>query len=125
LLDVGVGPNGEGAAVVRCGRLGCCVGARVRGLQWIPALFGNDDQHRVVEVTGAGNAFMGGFGAGLHLNQGDFYEAALYGSVSASFVVEQVGPPQLDTSGPHEIWNGDEPRRRLQELRQKIASGAA
>lgn len=41
----------------------------------------------VRDVTGAGDAFCGGFLAGLH-ETGDPYLAALYGTVSASFVIE-------------------------------------
>lgn len=45
--------------------------------------------------TSAGNAFLGGYVAGLSLSGGDPYEAALYATVSASFVVEQFGLPSL------------------------------
>ena len=44
----------------------------------------------VVELTGAGDAFCGGFLAGLHLT-GDPFEAALRGTVSASFAIEAPG----------------------------------
>ena len=49
----------------------------------------------VVDPTGAGNAFCGGFLAGLQ-KTGDIYAAGLYGAVAASFLVEQVGLPQPD-----------------------------
>lgn len=42
--------------------------------------------------------------------------AALYGSVSASFTVEQGGLPTVNG----ESWNGDQPRRRLAELRSRL-----
>jgi len=45
---------------------------------------------RVVDPTGAGDAFCGGFLAGL-LETGDALQAALYGTVSASFVIEHSG----------------------------------
>ncbi|MEN4099263.1 MAG: PfkB family carbohydrate kinase [Anaerolineaceae bacterium] len=47
---------------------------------------------RVVDPVGAGNAYCGGFLAGW-VETGDIRQAALYGSVSASFLVEQVGAP--------------------------------
>lgn len=46
---------------------------------------------RVVDVTGAGDAYCGGFLAGLH-ETGDPLEAGLRGSVSASLAVEGSGP---------------------------------
>jgi ribokinase len=45
----------------------------------------------VKDVTGAGDAFGGGFLVGLD-ETGDPKEAALYGAVSASFVIEDFGP---------------------------------
>lgn len=46
---------------------------------------------RVVDPTGAGDAFCGGFLAGYRRTY-DPLEAALYGNISASLVVEGVGP---------------------------------
>jgi sugar/nucleoside kinase (ribokinase family) len=46
---------------------------------------------QVVDPTGAGDAFCGGFIAGLRLKY-DPLEAALYGSVSASFKIQGSGP---------------------------------
>ncbi len=45
---------------------------------------------RVVDTTGAGDSFGGGFFVGL-AETGDMRKAALYGSVSASFVIEGYG----------------------------------
>jgi sugar/nucleoside kinase (ribokinase family) len=58
----------------------------------IPAIATN-----VVDPTGAGNAFCGGFLAGW-VQTGNLRLAGLYGAVAASFLVEQVGlpPPQPD-----------------------------
>lgn len=47
---------------------------------------------QVVDPTGAGNAFCGGFLAGW-VQTGELRLAGLYGSVAASFLVEQVGLP--------------------------------
>jgi len=46
---------------------------------------------QIVDPTGAGDAFCGGFLAGLRLKY-DPFEAALYGSVSASFKIQGSGP---------------------------------
>ncbi len=45
---------------------------------------------RIVDVTGAGNAFCGGFVVGL-AETGSMLQAACMGSVSASFTLEQFG----------------------------------
>jgi len=53
LLDnVGVGQNGDGAVVVRCGRLGSCVGTKSKGIKWFPAYFTEKDAGRVIDVSG-------------------------------------------------------------------------
>ncbi|KAL1412478.1 hypothetical protein Q8F55_000223 [Vanrija albida] len=96
LLDVGVGEDGGGIIVVRCGSQGACVATRAGGTRWIPAYLDTCPQ-RVKDVTGAGNAFIGGFVAGLHYTS-DAYEAGLYATVSASFVVEQRGLPSYTPS---------------------------
>lgn len=48
----------------------------------------------VVDVTGAGDAFGGGFTAGYALT-GDVITAAMYGTISASFAIEDFGSLQL------------------------------
>jgi ribokinase len=45
---------------------------------------------RVVDTTGAGDSFCGGFAVGL-AETGDAIRAALYGTVSASFAIEGYG----------------------------------
>lgn len=69
---------------IKLGAEGCVVGARGR-LVRIPAA-----RTLAVELTGAGDAFCGGFLAGYLLTR-DPTEAALRGVVSASFAVEGVG----------------------------------
>ena len=49
----------------------------------------------VTDPTGAGNAYCGGFLAG-HIQTGDVLTAARYGTVVASFLVEQVGLPEIN-----------------------------
>jgi sugar/nucleoside kinase (ribokinase family) len=79
-----------GAAVValRLGDAGALVQRRDTGETWrIPAA-----AVPVIDPTGAGNAFCGGFLAGW-VQSGDIRLAGLYGVVAASFLVEQVGLP--------------------------------
>jgi len=49
--------------------------------------------------------------------------ATLYGTVSASFAIEQEGLPlmTLDPQNPDwPMWNGDSPRKRLAGLRTRL-----
>jgi sugar/nucleoside kinase (ribokinase family) len=67
-------------------------GATVRradtGETWhIPAI-----ETSMVDPTGAGNAFCGGFLTGW-VQTGDLCTAGIYGVVAASFLVEQIGLP--------------------------------
>ncbi|CAE6424154.1 putative protein C16C9,01c [Rhizoctonia solani AG-1 IB] len=102
LLSFGVGKDGSGTE-----------GGIVRGW-WIPAYWGPEDIG-VVDVTGAGNAFLGGLSAGLYLTDGDVREAVLYATISAGYIIEQLGLPRVEYrgSGAVELWNGDRPRDRL------------
>jgi sugar/nucleoside kinase (ribokinase family) len=56
---------------------------------------------RVVDVTGAGNAFSGGWLVGYAADR-DPRRAACQGAVSASFAIEQVGPAPLSAITPVE-----------------------
>lgn len=94
-------------------------------------------EHHVTEhsTIGAGNAFLGGLGAGLRFTQ-DVCEgipgleggptltltcstAVFYASVSASFIIEQEGLPLMEADGGLRKWNEDSPQRRLSELRHR------
>lgn len=115
--------------------------AKVTPGVWIPAYFGPDDSDHVVDVTGAGNAFLGGLVAGLSLTHDDLVEgelhnidawsprnssqslvASLYAAVSASYTIEQKGLPRLTGQGS---WNDSQPKDRLHTLKQKIIHGKA
>jgi sugar/nucleoside kinase (ribokinase family) len=144
LLSLGVGsarPKPEDAAVIiRSAELGAYVVKKaVDGGydgRWVEAYWTKGDESKVVDVTGAGNSFLGGVAAGLHLSKRNVYEgvspymsneraclmafsATLYGSVSASFVIEQQGLPKLTTVNGVDMWNGELPRERLQKLRDR------
>jgi len=119
-LDIGIGPAGSGCIIVRSAHLGAYVKTRSREGLWVDAYWTVDDKEKVVDVTGAGNSFLGGIAAGLQLAGGDVYEASFYGSVSASFIIEQEGIPVIthERDG-HVVFNGDDPARRLEELRHR------
>lgn len=78
--------RGAHVAVVKLGAEGSLV-VDETGRAWaVPAV-----RVRAVELTGAGDAFCGGFLVGL-VQTGDPVRAACYGTVSASFVVETTTP---------------------------------
>lgn len=108
--------GGSGWVIIRSGAMGAYVKSRETRGSWINAFWTSNDSNRVVDVTGAGNAFLGGLAAGLCLTK-DVVEATLYASVSASFVIEQNGLPVLSSDG---VWNEDSPRTRLEALRRQI-----
>ncbi|ERT02983.1 carbohydrate/purine kinase [Sporothrix schenckii 1099-18] len=86
---------------------------------WIPAVSGEAAEAagggaesiagkklQVVDPTGGGNSFLGGFTVALARGK-SLDEAAAWGNVAASFAIEQVGVPVLgqDADG-QETWNG-------------------
>jgi len=84
---------------------------------WVQAYWTAQDDSKIIDVTGAGNSFLGGLAAGIVIS-GNMYQAVLYATVSASFIIEQEGLPVV-TYTPTEEWNGDQPSRRLDALRKR------
>ena len=104
------------AIIVRAGKEGCYVANDTRN-SWIPAY--HQDGKRVIDPTGGGNAFLGGLA--IELARGSSVtDAAIYGSVAASFAIEQVGVPVLSSgSSGKEEWNGESAANRVEELRRR------
>lgn len=129
LLARGIGPAREnGAVVVRVGREGCFV-ASLEKRRWLPAYYHHHQDStngiKVVDPTGGGNGFLGGFAVGLVRSGGmDIVEAARWGTVAASFCIEQVGVPSLRTvvqtrTCKDEVWNEESVFDRLEEYRRR------
>jgi sugar/nucleoside kinase (ribokinase family) len=121
LVASGIGAQGKGVIVVRSGKVGCYI-ARAGSEQtssWLPAY--HTDQSKVVDPTGGGNGFLGGLAVGLVRTEFNVIEAARWGSVAASFTIEQVGMPQLTPSAEDttELWNGVSVKERLQDYKQR------
>lgn len=123
-LDSGVGPSGNGLMLIRAGELGCLLRSRtLPSPMWIPPFYDPDSnskprkQHaKVTDPTGAGNAFLGAFAVGYLKTGGSVIQAACYGSVGASFALEQVGiPEKTEEGGGEELWNGVTVFSRLRE----------
>ena len=121
------------AIVARCGPYGCVVvRSNCQHIFVVPAYHESLTESgiskpsgMIVDPTGAGNAFLGGFCAALSSEStvGNFisYEAAsLYGNVSASYAIEQFGLPQMSLSEGREMWNGSSPLLRLAQLTHRL-----
>ena len=128
LLTLGFG-NKQCAVVVRMGASGCVIVSQNRFVS-LPAFHQppmngsseelavwHDSKTKTWDVTGGGNAFLGGYCIGLlswPTDQTDnhgftgFEFAAIYGSVAASFAIEQVGMPEVSYRhiDGKELWNG-------------------
>ncbi|KAL4964321.1 pfkB family carbohydrate kinase superfamily [Aspergillus stella-maris] len=122
-LDSGVGPEGKGIVVIRAGENGCLVAARNISFTWLPPFYGpgaaGERDAKVVDATGAGNAFLGAFGVG-YVKTGDAIEAACYGAVAASLALEQVGMPEKSVNASEELWNFESVLSRLRRYRRRI-----
>ena len=113
--------------VVRAGQEGCCIyNRKKKDFVWLPSFYA--DSPKIVDPTGAGNAFLGGFAIGL-LEIGDDLLAACYGTVASSFALEQISVPlrepssTLATNGTKEdseLWNGTSVRGRLREYISRV-----
>ncbi|KAJ5366331.1 hypothetical protein N7541_000272 [Penicillium brevicompactum] len=122
----GVGPEGKGTVIVRVGEHGCFVRSSNLVSKWLPPFHvagpGEEQATKVVDPTGAGNAFLGGYSIGYLQTGGDIIQAANYGSVAASFALEQVGMPEKRCEGDEELWNGASVPERLHEYRTRQES---
>jgi len=78
--------NGVKVIALRMGEHGSVIGTPQKEPVHIPAV----PVPSIVDVTGAGNSFCGGFICGMHFTQ-DPVKAGYYGSISASFSLEQFG----------------------------------
>ncbi|KAK6336832.1 hypothetical protein TWF718_009620 [Orbilia javanica] len=114
----GIGADRAGPIIVRAGKDGCYIRYR-GGKKWLPAYFDDDRSAQVVDPTGGGNCFIGGLAVGL-VRTKNIVLAAAYGTVAASFAIEQIGMPVLSQNGETELWNGVEVQERLKEYIHKV-----
>ncbi|KAK0558419.1 hypothetical protein OC844_005166 [Tilletia horrida] len=140
-----LGPDGP-IVHIRSGALGSLVAHRSLGSKWVGAYHTPQEakQGVIKDVTGAGNACLGGFSAALSLCEEELVAAlgrvggtagdtgsgakdglellgrcAARGSVSAAFVIEQQGLPGMliaGEDGKEERWNGSTAASRLERL---------
>lgn len=121
------GSSPQGVLVVRAGDHGSFVKSQ-SAQKWLPAYYTPQDNveastcgSKVIDTTGAGNAFLGALTIGLLMSTDDAIFAACAGNVAASFVVEQVGVPTLSFSEEGtELWNGESVSARFQDYRARL-----
>ncbi|CAI6330896.1 unnamed protein product [Periconia digitata] len=119
-LDSGIGQNGKGGVVVRAGKDGCFLACR-EFRKWLPAYHQSGDS--VVDPTGGGNGFLGGLAMGLVKGGvSNLEEAAVWGSVSASFAIEQIGVPVLGRDDKGETWNGVHVEDRVLQFKERLVT---
>lgn len=103
--------------------MGCCISCKAfeRPI-WIPAYYNKSAEARhesdgtLLEATGAGNAFLGGYAIGLK-ETGDIIQACCFSAVVASFAVEHIGlPERVITEDGYKIWNKADVRDRLERF---------
>jgi sugar/nucleoside kinase (ribokinase family) len=111
-LNSGIGTDCRGIAVIRAGEFGCMLMSRDQEALWVPPYYRSENVALIPS-----NAFLGGLAIGYH-ETGSWHEACCYGTVAASFVLEQIGVPVLDRRSGTEYWNGENARDRLTSFRK-------
>lgn len=103
------------AIVVRAGEHGCLILPRDAESRWLPPFY-DSTSSKIVDPTGAGNAFLGAFTVALQKKE-DLVEAAVWGSVAASLALEQIGLPSLGLRQGERLqtWNEEAFEQRLHE----------
>ncbi|SSD61119.1 uncharacterized protein SCODWIG_02880 [Saccharomycodes ludwigii] len=117
--------NRRNGIVLRCGVLGCLLLLPHNlNIYHLPA-YHSITSTKVIDPTGGGNAFLGGFAMGLVIYCNDWYKAAICGNIAAGIAIEQVGAlPDLKvienndgTDGNNKslfVWNGCSFQERIQ-----------
>ena len=140
LLSSGFKNRAGTAVAVRRGERGCYVAWNREqtediGYMWYPAYhrpLGETCQderetftQKVLDPTGGGNAFLGGFCIGLlgetKIERANFQLGAIYGSVAASFAIEQLGMPSLSQAeNGEDLWNEESVMDRIRKFRANL-----
>jgi len=90
--------TGVRAVVLRMGAEGALVATRGQRLRVVPP------PSPVIDVTGGGNAFSGGFLAGWLRSSGDLEQAARCAAASAAHALGQFGPANPLERGKTQYW---------------------
>lgn len=121
--------------LVRVAERGAFIISRSQSLiaRWYPAFYGQEptisqspySAKKLVDPTGAGNAFLGAFTHGYQKTK-SMHEAACRGAVASSFALEQLWLPGMTFARDGiELWNGEASRARLDQYKAKHLLGCA
>lgn len=127
VLGWGIGPDSRGVLVIREGKDGCSAFCGEQSIHLRAFhLADRPAPSKVVDPTGAGNAFTGALALALQREDllrrvtsrlgcgfGDLsilIAALVYATVAASFVIEQYGTPVYEGN---EMWNGESLEKRV------------
>ncbi|PVI08373.1 Ribokinase-like protein, partial [Periconia macrospinosa] len=119
IVDSSVGPEGGGVVVIRSGEHGAMALSRAMRPVWLPS-YHEQGSSKVVDPTGAGNTFLGGYIAGWQKTR-DICEAIKFGHVAASFALEQIGLPTFSHDEGQELCNGVVVSDRLQDYKNRLS----
>jgi len=111
-----LGDWGAKCTVIKCGSRGVSLFQQDWDHLVHLAPYHEKRDRRIIDVTGAGDSFCGGFMVGLSMQNGMEYAAKL-GLVSASFTIEGYGAPHPLQTSQHEKW------LRLKALENQPTSG--
>ncbi|CAH2350711.1 hypothetical protein CLIB1423_02S03400 [[Candida] railenensis] len=106
-------------ALIRCGARGCYI--RTPKLSSVIPAY-HDDQTLVIDPTGGGNSFCGGFMVGYLLSNKDWKVGAICGNLVSGCIIEKLGPPEVKLENNIEYWNDKSMGERLYEYRRKYPS---
>ena len=123
ILDSSMGPNSDGIIIIiRAAEHGALSMSQKSRPTWLPSFYGKESS-KVVDPTGAGNTFLGGFVAGWQ-KTADVRESVCYAHVAASFALEQIGLPKVCNQSGNVACNGASVLDRLQEYRRRLGEAA-
>lgn len=105
--------------IVRAGEYGSLILNADMPITWIPPFYDHESS-AVQDPTGAGNAFLGGYVAGLHFGSSNTLRAVHYGAIAASFALEQIGLPKRSVQEGLETWNGSNVEERLHTFEARL-----
>lgn len=118
-------PFGTGSGIVlRSGELGCFILTSFGIKKWIPAYHNKlNPQRSVIDPTGGGNTFIGGFTTGFVTSKGNWEIAGICGNIAAGIAIEQIGMPFFEKKNDDdngigncdEKWNGKSVKERIKE----------
>ncbi|KOH00677.1 Mak32p [Saccharomyces eubayanus] len=99
--------NDNNMCILRCGSLGSIsitdrLGSAERAYDHYPA-YHFKTKSRVLDPTGGGNSFLGGFAIAYALTR-NLATASICGNIAASAIIEQIGIPRYDPA--YMTWNG-------------------